>query len=82
MATITLSKPQARLMPKTPPINDNATTLGEELAEELPACRAERGADGYFSLARGAAGEEEIGHVHTGDQQNETDGAHSAARGS
>src|SRR6266478_7134860 len=25
MATITLSKPQARLMPKTPPINDNAT---------------------------------------------------------
>ena len=42
----------------------------------MPACCAERGADGYFPLPRSAAGEEKIGDVHTGDQQDEADGAH------
>ena len=45
-------------------------------------CRARRcqpgsqsGADGYFLFASGCAGEQKVGDVGTGDQQNERYGA-------
>ncbi len=48
----------------------------EELCEELTARRAEGGADGDFFLANGAAGEQKIGHVDAGNQQDESHRAH------
>ena len=48
--------------------------LGEELAHHPPPAGAERRADGDLLLPRRRLGEQEAGHVHTGDQQHDPDG--------
>ena len=47
----------------------------EELARDLPAAAADRGADRELSTARGRPGELEVGYVRARDQQDEGDGA-------
>ena len=49
--------------------------LGEHLAEQRPAARAERGAEGELRAPRRAAREQQVGHVGAGDQQDQADGA-------
>src|SRR4051794_32034116 len=44
--------------------------FGEVLADEAPAAAAERGADGEVLLPRGGAGDEQVGDVEAGDEQN------------
>ena len=49
--------------------------LGEELAEDPAAAGADGGSDGELALAGAVAGEEEVGDVHAGDQDDEADRA-------
>ena len=49
--------------------------LGEELADDAAALRAEGGADGEFALAAGGADEQQVGDVGAGDEQDQADGA-------
>ena len=51
-------------------------TFDEELTEDASAGSALRGADGDFFLASGAPGEEKVGDVDAGDEENEADGPH------
>ena len=44
--------------------------FGEVLADETPAAAAERGADGEIFLACGRAGDEQIGDIEAGDEQD------------
>ena len=48
--------------------------LGDELAHDDTARRAQRRAHGQLAPARGAAGEQQVGHVRARDQQHEADG--------
>ncbi len=47
--------------------------LGQELAHQPPARRAERQPHRQFLLPRGRAREQQVGHVRTDDQQDERD---------
>jgi hypothetical protein len=58
--------------PTTPPAKDKKQTLGQQLAGNAPATRAERHANRHLLLSRGRAGKEEIGDVCTRNQQHQT----------
>jgi hypothetical protein len=47
--------------------------LGEKLAADAPAPRAQRRADGQLPLARAGAHQREVGHVRAGNEQHEPD---------
>jgi hypothetical protein len=49
--------------------------LGQQLTDESPAIRPERGAQRDLVLPRGRAHEEQIGDVDAGNEQHERDGA-------
>ena len=49
--------------------------FGQQLADEASASSTHRSADGYFPATVRSAGQEEIGDVGAGDEQNETNGA-------
>ena len=55
-----------------PPAIDSSDALGQELANQLPASGAERGADGQLPLAPQQPRQREVGDVRAGDQQHET----------
>ena len=48
--------------------------LGQELPDKTPPPRAERGADRELALTPGAAGQEKVRDVGSGDEQDEPDG--------
>ena len=52
-----------------------------EMTKNTSAARPHRGPNRNFFLSRGAAGEEEIGHVRAGNQQHESDGAEERKEG-
>ena len=47
-------------------------TLGEELAHDARAGSADGHAHGEFARARRAAGQQQVGDIRTGDEQNKT----------
>ena len=53
--------------------------FGQQLADETPASRAERGAQGQLALADGGADHQEVDDVDAGDEQHESDQQHEHA---
>ena len=53
--------------------NGQQQALGEELADEAPASRADREADGDLLSAAGGARQQHAGDIGAGDQQDEAD---------
>ena len=49
--------------------------FGEQLPNESSPARAQRGPNGEFAMARGGAGEKEIGDVRAGDEEDAADRA-------
>ena len=62
-------------MPSTPPADRYEGALDQHLARQSNASAAERGADGELVLTRRAAGDQQVGDVDAGNQQQEADGA-------
>jgi len=55
--------------------------LGEKLADQAQTAGAERSAHGHLSLAPGGAGEQQVGNVGAGDEQDERHGAEQHKQG-
>ena len=70
-----------RRSPAIPPIAESRMLSVSICRRHARAARAHRGPDRNFLLPRGAAGEEEIGHVRAGNEQHESDGAEKREEG-
>ena len=75
-----LRRAEGKQKRKRPKSQDNAErsaekceerAFGQQLANQAEAGRAERRANRNFPRARGCPGEEQIGHVGAGDQEDE-----------
>ena len=58
------------------PASESKRALGEQLAQDSSAARAERGAHGHLFVARRGLREQKVGEIGACDQQHEADGAH------
>src|SRR2546423_1936379 len=66
-----IDEPDTKNNPSNTADRGKQNTLGQHLPDDTATARSHRGADRDFLLARGAASEKKIGHVRTGDQQDE-----------
>ena len=64
-----------------PPISAEQHALHQQLTQQPPALRAERGPHRDLALPRGAAREEQVGDVRARDEQHEPDGGHEHEQG-
>jgi hypothetical protein len=64
-------QPRGQQRAENPAGRGQHQALGEELADHAHPARPERRADGDLALPRGAAREQQVGDIGTGDQQNE-----------
>ena len=72
-AAASVSRPRDRATPAAPPATASNALSAAELAEHLPAARAERGANRHLARSAGRADEQEIGDVRAGDQEHAAD---------
>ena len=62
--------------PRPPASDRQQQPLGQELADQPAARRAQRQPHRHLALPRGRAGQQQVGHVRAGDQQHQPDDRH------
>ena len=72
--TSALCSTDATAIAATAPVGGQRQTLGDELADEASAARAQRQAEGNLGFAGGAARKEQIGEIRARNQQQHADG--------
>ena len=75
VATRRRRPPNARSVPSTAPMQGEQNAFHDELLEQRAEAGADGGADGDLAAAGFGAGEQEVGDVDAGDQEDEDDGA-------
>ena len=71
----------ASRVPSAPPQSGEDHAFGEQLAHEVAAAGAQRGADGHLAAARGGARDQQAGHIGAGDQHDEAHRHHQHQQG-
>ena len=70
-----LDPPNGKQQPETGAEQTEHHAFSEKLPDQPAAAGAECGANGHFRLARGRAGEQQVGDVDAGNQEHEAYGA-------